>query len=56
MVVKPFAHRLNEVVDAVVQQRIRVMIDRDLPLTGFADAWAHQKSGHAHGKIVVRPE
>lgn len=46
--------RLAQVVNAVVNSQLRVVIDRKVPLAAFADAWAQQQSGHARGKTVLR--
>ncbi|WP_287459735.1 NADP-dependent oxidoreductase [Sphingomonas sp.] len=47
--------RLAELVNAVVENRIRVVIDRKVALTDFRDAWVRQQSGHARAKTVLIP-
>lgn len=47
--------RLAELVNAVVNNRVRVVIDRRLPLADFRDAWVQQQSGHARAKTVLLP-
>ncbi|WP_322981462.1 NADP-dependent oxidoreductase [Pseudomonas sp. C11] len=51
--VKAYASRLDEVVAAVAEQGIEVVLDRNLPLAQFAEAWERQISRRARGKIVV---
>jgi hypothetical protein len=48
--------RLAELVNAVVENRIRVVIDRKVALTDFRDAWVRQQSGHARAKTVLIPD
>ncbi|SDE88018.1 NADP-dependent oxidoreductase [Phytopseudomonas seleniipraecipitans] len=52
----PYAERLGELVSAVIEQEVTVVIDREVPLTAFADAWARLTSGHARGKIILKSE
>ncbi|MBY6264863.1 NADP-dependent oxidoreductase [Azospirillum sp. 412522] len=47
------ARRLGQVVDAVVAGSLAVLVDRQVPLEGVADAFRHQASGRARGKILV---
>lgn len=49
----PYASQLSDVVQAIDRDRIRVVIDRTLPLSAFSEALGHQKSGRARGKIVL---
>lgn len=48
-----YADRLGELVTTIVEQDITMVIDRELPLSAFAEAWARLTSGHARGKIVL---
>lgn len=48
------AHRLAKVVQEVAGG-IRVLVDRELPLDKFDEAFALQASGRAHGKILLIP-
>lgn len=50
---KPFADRLGELVDVIADRKLLPAIDRAVPFDRFEEAWAHQLSGHARGKIVV---
>ncbi|MDA8453586.1 NADP-dependent oxidoreductase [Acidovorax sp. GBBC 3334] len=50
---KPYADRLGELVDAIAQQGVKVVIDRHVPIGSFNEAWARLTSGKARGKIVV---
>lgn len=50
---KPYADRLGEVVAAVHEKGVEVVIDRNVPLEAFDDAWSRLTSGRARGKIVV---
>ncbi|MFS2068364.1 NADP-dependent oxidoreductase [Pseudomonas sp. CT11-2] len=50
---KPFADRLNEVVAAIHEQGIEVVIDRNVPIEEFDEAWSRLTSGRARGKIVI---
>jgi NADPH:quinone reductase-like Zn-dependent oxidoreductase len=50
---KPYADRLGDLVAAIVENKVKVVIDRQTPLAAFDEAWARQTSGRARGKIVV---
>ena len=50
---KPFADRLDDLVAAIVAQKIRVVIDHQGLFGTFDQAWARQTSGQARGKIVL---
>lgn len=45
--------RLRRVVEAIDQSDLTVLIDRKVPMDRFAEAFAHQASGRARGKIIV---
>lgn len=45
--------RLAQLVNAVVNNGVRVVIDCKVPLAGFPDAWARQRSGHTRAKTVL---
>lgn len=53
MYVGPYAHRLREVVDAVVRDGVRIVFDQTAPFEAFNKALERQKSGRARGKIVL---
>jgi len=50
---KPYADRLGEVVACVHENGVEVIIDRNVPLEAFDDAWSRLSSGRGRGKIVV---
>ncbi|UBT80456.1 NADP-dependent oxidoreductase [Pseudomonas amygdali] len=50
---KPFADRLGDVVAAIHDQGIEVVIDRNVSIEAFDEAWSRLTSGRARGKIVV---
>lgn len=50
---KPYADRLGELVAAIIEQGVKVVIDRNLPIEAFAAAWARLTSRQARGKIVL---
>jgi NADPH:quinone reductase-like Zn-dependent oxidoreductase len=50
---KSYADRLAELVATIVDKKLKVVIDRQVSIDGFDEAWARQTSGHARGKIVV---
>ncbi len=50
---KPYADRLGELVATIRDQQVEVVIDRQVPIDAFDEAWARQTSGRARGKIVV---
>ena len=50
---KPYADRLGGLVAAIVENKVKIVIDRQAPLAAFDEAWARQTSGRARGKIVV---
>lgn len=50
---KPYADQLGELVTAIAEQGVRILIDRDLPLESFAEAWSRLCSRQARGKVVV---
>jgi NADPH:quinone reductase-like Zn-dependent oxidoreductase len=45
--------RLRRVVEAIDTRGVTILIDRKVPLDRFAEAFAHQASGRARGKIIV---
>ncbi len=45
--------RLRRVVEAIDGHGVEVLVDRKAPLRGIAEAFAHQASGRARGKIIV---
>ncbi|WP_322994204.1 NADP-dependent oxidoreductase [Castellaniella sp.] len=53
---KPFADRLGDLVKTIGDRDLKVVIDREVPFHRFDEAWKHQLSGHARGKIVVVAE
>lgn len=50
------AARLASLVDQVASGALLVMVDRTVPLAGFADAFTYQASGRARGKVIVGME
>jgi NADPH:quinone reductase-like Zn-dependent oxidoreductase len=50
---KPYADRLGELVATIIDNRLKVVIDRQVSMDAFDEAWARQTSGRARGKIVV---
>lgn len=50
---KRYADRLGELVATIADRGIKPVIDRAVPIARFEEAWAHQLSGHARGKIIV---
>lgn len=50
---KPYANRLGELVTAIATQGVQIVIDRDVPLDSFTEAWTRLTSRQARGKIVV---
>lgn len=50
---KPYADRLGELVATIVDNRLKVVIDSQVAMDAFNEAWARQTSGRARGKIVV---
>jgi NADPH:quinone reductase-like Zn-dependent oxidoreductase len=52
---KPFIERLGELVTIVAEQNLKVVIDRTVAFERFDEAWKHQLSGRARGKVVVLP-
>jgi NADPH:quinone reductase-like Zn-dependent oxidoreductase len=51
--VKPYAHRLIDVVRTIEDQAVKVVLDRTASFDGLGDAFSRQQSGRARGKIVV---
>lgn len=49
-----YASRLGELVSTIASQGVRVVIDRDMPVECFPEAWSRLTSRQARGKIVVR--
>lgn len=45
--------RLRRVVEAIDTRHFRILIDRKVHLNQFAEAFAHQASGRARGKIII---
>ncbi len=52
---KPFADKLGDLVETIVDQKLNVVIGKEVPFDRFDEAWKHLLSGHARGKIVVVP-
>ena len=50
---QPDGTLLQNVVEKIDAKRIKVLVDRTFPLTSFRDAFTHQASGRARGKILV---
>src|SRR3546814_9329278 len=48
--------RLRRLVEAIDKRDVTILIDRKVPLDRFADAFAHQASGRARGKIIKSEE
>ena len=46
-------HRLEKIIEGLDAGTVRVLMDRKVPLKGFGEAFEHQASGRARGKIVV---
>jgi len=47
------APRLGKLLDLVDAGKLEVLIDRTVPLDRFSEAFGHQASGRAKGKIIV---
>lgn len=47
------AERLRRVVEAIDGAGVKVLLDRKVTLGSFGQAFEHQASGHARGKIIV---
>lgn len=47
------ASRLQKIVEQLDAGLLKVLMDRTLPLESFSDAFAHQASGRARGKIII---
>jgi NADPH:quinone reductase-like Zn-dependent oxidoreductase len=45
--------RLEKIVEAIDANSVKVLVDRVVSLPNFTDAFEHQASGRAHGKIIV---
>lgn len=45
--------RLGKVVEAIDASALKILIDRQVPLSDLAGAFEHQASGRARGKIIV---
>lgn len=45
--------RLARVSEAIDQYGLQVLVDRTVPFTEFIQAFQHQASGHARGKIII---
>lgn len=50
---KSEAGRLNLLVGLVEAGKLRVLVDRKVPLAGLDEAFRHQATGRARGKIIV---
>jgi NADPH:quinone reductase-like Zn-dependent oxidoreductase len=50
---KPYGNRFGELVTSVAEKGVQVVIDRNVPLESFAEAWTRLTSRQARGKIVV---
>ncbi|WP_434990985.1 NADP-dependent oxidoreductase [Xanthomonas melonis] len=50
---KPYADRLGQLVSDIVAQGVRVVIDSNVAIDAFDQAWARLTSGKARGKIVI---
>lgn len=48
--------RLRRVVEAIDGRGIKVLLDRKVPLGKYAEAFAHQATGRARGKIILLVE
>ena len=49
------ARRIAVVLELLAAGSIKVLVDRTVPLEALEDAFAHQASGRARGKIIVTP-
>ena len=47
------AGRLGKIIERLDAGSLRVLVDRTVPLTDFADAFLYQASGRARGKIIL---
>jgi NADPH:quinone reductase-like Zn-dependent oxidoreductase len=47
------AARLGKLLDLIAAGTLKVLVDRTVPLAQFGDAFAHQRSGRARGKIII---
>lgn len=50
---KPYADRLGELVATIADRKLTPIIDRAVAFDRFEEAWGHQLSGRARGKIIV---
>ncbi len=50
---KSDAGRLSKIIERLDAGSLRVLVDRTVPLTDFADAFLYQASGRARGKIIL---
>ncbi|RCS21315.1 hypothetical protein DUT91_25000 [Phyllobacterium salinisoli] len=39
--------------DVIGERGIKVLLDRKTPVNSFTEAFAHQASGRARGKIII---
>ena len=47
------AGRLGKIVESLDAGTLKLLVDRTVPLEAFADAFQHQASGRARGKVIV---
>ncbi|ACT05015.1 Alcohol dehydrogenase zinc-binding domain protein [Dickeya chrysanthemi Ech1591] len=50
---KPYADQLGELTETIAEQGMKVVIDRNVPLEAFDEAWARLMSRQARGKVIV---
>jgi NADPH:quinone reductase-like Zn-dependent oxidoreductase len=48
--------RLEKIVEAIDASVLKVLVDRKMSLLNFTNAFEHQASGRARGKIIVTPD
>ena len=54
LLMHPSGSELSELAALIEEQKLEVVIDRVVPFTQIADAFAYLKQGHAKGKVVVQ--
>ena len=54
LLMHPSGSELSELAALIDEQKLEVVIDRVVPFTQIADAFAYLKQGHAKGKVVVQ--
>lgn len=54
LLMHPSGSELSELATLIDEQKLEVVVDRVVPFTQIADAFAYLKQGHAKGKVVVQ--